>query len=270
MSLTQPIAVFLEDVALQPLLQEVISSLPISLVPSNSMRGAVAAVAGKGDWPARVVAAIAAGASGVVVEDPDPVPSSTLDQLRSAPQPVILDRPYLSNPALAPAAADWNALSVPTLLLDSDLLAPTRADPYAELFRHISLVRAVAEPLTAVDAAAISGTGYSVAGTLQTGTTAILACAITDAGLPRVNIRLLGAPQRLSLTIFTSTTARAATVSLVDADGEMMFPTLYENGHRASWRRMIDAHREDAVVPDLDDFARDIQAFDVVLRGVGA
>jgi hypothetical protein len=266
MSSIYPVPVWIEDVRLEPLMREVMASLPISLIRTDLVSGAVAAVAGGGDWPARAAAALAAGAAGVVVDDPDPVPASELDPLLSANQPVVLDRPYLSNPAIAPARDCWKKLDVPALLVDSDLLVPTAADPRGELFRHVSLVRAVAGPLIAANAAAIGATGYSVAATLESGLTAILAGALTDAGLARVNLRLLGSPHRLTLTVFTPSTADAATVFLVDAERETMLPTLYENGHRASWRRMITALRDGFTEPDLGDFARDVTAFDMLLE----
>jgi hypothetical protein len=199
-----------------------------------------------------------------VVNDPDPVPVADLDALRSASQPVLLDRPYLSNPAVGPSRAHWETSGAQTLFLDSTLFVSTGADRRAELFRHLSFVRAVAGPLMSARLLSIDRLNYTAEAKLSSGTTAILTCVLTDAGLPRAELRLLGSPHRLSMTIFPSTTARAATVSIVDAEGEVMLPTLYENGHRATWRRMLTCLANSNVSGDLDDFASDVAAFDLL------
>jgi hypothetical protein len=254
MTPTHVVRVFIENPDSQPHMSEVLMSLPLSLERSSSVAGAVAAIQGTRSWPASATRALAAGAIGIVINDPDPVPDSEIEPLRAMRQPVLLDQPYVSDPATELVRARWGELGTRTLLVESTLQAPVRSDPSSVLLHHAALVRAVVGSITSPTLLTISRYGYTAKAVLPPGAAVILTGTLTDAGLPRAEIHLLAAPHRLSAVIYPSSTARPATVSMVDAEGEVVLPSLYENGHRATWRRMLSCLADATVDDDLDDF----------------
>lgn len=81
-----------------------LASLPMALRPSVVDAAELVAVSGAAGWTARAAAALADGARGVLVVDPGPEDAQGLAETAAARRtPVVLDRPFASNPAVAQA-----------------------------------------------------------------------------------------------------------------------------------------------------------------------
>jgi hypothetical protein len=238
--------------------EEVLASLPQSFRRSSVSAGAVVVVEGGPGWVVAATAALRGGATGLIVICPVP---ADLEPLRSAlmshPATVVVDSPWSSNPAV-PAAADAIRSAVAGAVhAECRLIQPAGADLDRALLHQLSLVRALIGPATSLSV--LSKSANHLQGSARSGDLLVdLSITCTDASTASATTRVLLPDGSVEVLIPAPTTARPATVTVVSADGMAILPSLFESGHRATWRRLRDHVSEGDVPGDVDALQSDI------------
>lgn len=237
------------------------SALPRTLTGTTTIKDALVAVDGSSEnWVDRVTEVAGAGARGVLVEAPRRVGLDEALKVQGVASkiPVLLRRPYLSNPAIQKARAAWKHIDGGPSLVTDQFISPS-ANVHDSLFDHLSLVRSIAGEVKSIGVVTTRSFGYTITLTLWNGMTAVIGGVRSRTELTRIQIQALNPPRRFALDIFTDETSRPATITSVDEDGECISPTSYENSHRAAWRRLTTAAAGESGLLDASDYLADLE-----------
>jgi hypothetical protein len=237
------------------------SALPRTLTGATTIKDALVAVDGSSEeWVDRVTEVAGAGARGVLVEAPTRVGFDEVIKVQGVASkiPVLLRRPYLSNPAIDEARAAWKHIDGGLSLVTDQFVSPS-AKIHDSLFDHLSLVRAIAGEVKSIGVVTVRSFGYTITLTLWNGMTAVIGGVRSRTELTRVHVQALNPPRRFALDVFTDETSRPATIVSVDEDGECISPTSYENSHRAAWRRLTMAVAGKGALVDVSDYLADLE-----------
>ena len=128
----------------------------------------------------------------------------------------------------------------------------------AALLDQLSLIRALVGEATEVRVLTHSVHGYAAEASAA-GHPVDLSVVCTDAVPENATVRLLAGDRSVDLTIPSGDTARPAQLSVTSPDGTILAPTLYESGHRATWRRVRELLDQQQTITDLEDFEADRQ-----------
>lgn len=220
----------------------VLASLPRSFVLAEAADAEVVVVDGRlPGWPGEVSAD-----RQVVVVDPCPVEGFTQGA------PFLLDTPWGSNPACALAAdalrvAAWKRLECRSVVGSGTNLRH-------ELLRLACLVRAVGVAVTLLRLLFSSADGLAALG--RSGDRTVdFSVTVTEALPAAAHLRALTADGGIELAIPGGGTAAPAELVVTDASGAHLAPTLWENGHRATWRQVLKGSPPD----DSAGFAADLE-----------
>jgi hypothetical protein len=111
-------------------------------------------------------------------------------------------------------------------------------------------------PVTDLRVLTRSSNGYEAEGRAA-GHSVDLSLVCTDADLESALVHLLTTDGSVKLTIPSGPSAQPARLTVTGPDGAHLTPTLYESGHRATWRRVRHLLSTQSSANDLDDFASD-------------
>ncbi|WP_426562114.1 hypothetical protein ACPPVT_16480 [Angustibacter sp. McL0619] len=224
------------------LARAVLASLPLSFAErsgtSASAPGAVVIIDGGPGWPEHVAAAAHQGAAGVVVVQPEPTDCSRLlATLVDTAVPLVFDSPWVANPAVSDAAGLFGPAAVPGSRLECRIILQPGRDLAAALLHQLALVRQLVGPATEARLLTWSEQGYALQAT--TGDCMLDLSVVTTRAVPESALaRLLTSDGSIELFIPSPDTARPAKLTTVGPSGSLLAPTVYESGHRASWRRL--------------------------------
>jgi hypothetical protein len=219
-----------------------VSSLP-RYFRSAVADGAIAVVAGNGDWTGPLESALAGNRRAVVLVQPGfAEPVTVLDLAERATArgvPVLVDYACASNPAVVAAADTWRTTVGPIGVLEvtSGHGLDAGHDSIAILLDQLAAIRALLGPVGRLRQLGISGGAHTAVLTVPvTGGELIasLIAAPTEAWGRGTRMRWLGATEALELEVPDDTTARPAQVRHVTEAGEHLTPTIYENANRAT------------------------------------
>lgn len=234
----------------------VVASLPESFGPAAEAKAHVHVISGRPGWTAEAVTAIDGGARGIVVVNPAP---ENTDSLEAAAGPsntaMVLDQRWASNPAMPAAEDAVRSLAGRAAMLDTVATAPAGTNSGELLADHLAAVVRVTGPLGKLRTVGLGATGYTVSATLANGAPVALQGVLTDARPASLQLSMLTDDGGVDLTLPEPSAAWPATVKVTDPHGELLLPTLFESAHRATWRRLKE-HLDAGTVPsDLRHFA---------------
>ncbi|MBT2549245.1 hypothetical protein [Arthrobacter sp. ISL-65] len=222
----------------------VAASLPLSFAPAPAQGPApdVVAVAGHTGWTQRAAGAIRGGARGVVVTSPVPEDAGQLTaQASESGATVVLDQRWAGNAVLAGPSANVQDVIADALrdavLVDSVAVAAPGTDPLQLLTEQLSAVLHAGIELRNVRMVQRSANGYTVAATLPGGAPTALQGILTSSLPATASISVLTSAGRADIVLPEPAAAWPAEVRVVNAEGAMTLPTLYESAHRTSWSR---------------------------------
>jgi len=224
-----------------------LASLPISFASVDVADTVdVAIIDGNEGWPARVEDAFAEGARVVVLIEP-----ASGESIGHSPGPVIVDRVYAGNPAVAALSGVLADFS-PSALLEIRATVATGAEMRSRLCGLLALSRASTnEELVDAEVVAHSLGGLVIRARQANGRPVLLTITVTDAVPEAVSLRVIGTAAAVEATIPAANAARPALVTVSDGHGRRQLPTLYETSHRAALRRARDIVRSGAGGDDL-------------------
>ena len=235
--MTRPTAVYASaQVRSEAATDAVLASLPLSYAPGRSDGHALTIVTGSIGWPATVAEAFDAGAMAVIVVWPQP---ADLGALRGRRGIVVLDSRWAPNPVMRSALLD-----------------------------QLTLVRALIGAVTDVRILTRSSHGFAAEG-LAAGHPVDFELVCTGAVPESARVRLLTQDGSVDLVVPHSGIAQPARLMITSPDGALQSPTLYESGHRASWRRVPDLLANPSAARDLEDFASDQETTRTAFQHVG-
>ncbi|GAB3397753.1 hypothetical protein GCM10027568_33820 [Humibacter soli] len=217
-----------------------LASLPISFESVDLADTVdVVIVDGNDGWAVRVEDAFARGARVVVLIEP-----TSGESIGHNPGPVIVDRVYAGNPAVAGLPGVLADLS-PSALLEIRATVKVGAHLGASLHGLLALARTSTNAeLIDAQVVARSRGGLVVRGRQANGRPVLLTVTVTDAVPEGVSLRVIDAHAAVEAEIPSASTARPAIVTVADEFGRRQLPTLYETSHRAALRRARDViHR---------------------------
>lgn len=203
---------------------------------------------GSGGWPRRLLALASAGAAGVLLVEPAPLPDDALAPLRSAAlPPVVVQTRWSGSPALR---RDGDPLAgLGALRLADCRLVVARGDDRARvLAAQLGLVRAaLGRPVAVRHLAATPGAGsggYSARVELAGGALVTASAVVSDAEDERAEVLAVGADGVLRLVLPGWTSASPAAVSRSSAEDTRVDAPVYESAARASLRALVRAADE--------------------------
>ena len=236
----------------------VLASLPLSYTPAaDSGAGAVAVVDGSGRWSAAAVQALQDGAAGVIVVQPGP---EDLGELRAAADHhgvVVIDSTWASNPVLAAARQALQASIGQHSRLECRIAVRVGTNLDRALLDQLTLLRALVGPVTDLEILHWSEHGY-VGEARADGLAVDLSVVCTNATPEAAKVRLLTSVGSIEVEIPNGETARPAHLTVTSPSGAKIAPTLYESGHRATWRRLHRLITSSEPADDLDGLEADI------------
>jgi hypothetical protein len=243
-----------EDPHVAGITRAVLASLPLSYAEQTHASAAAASVVvidGVPGWPDRVASAAQRGALGVLVVEPEPADCSPLlATLTDATTSVVLDTPWASNPVMSDAAEAFRLAADPGSRLECRIILHPGRDLRSALLHQLTLVRALLGPVAHSRLLTWSERGYAAEGTA--GRCAVDLTLITTSAVPEsAQCRLLTSDGSVELIIPSPDTAQPALLTTVGPTGALLAPTVYESGHRASWRRLH-------ALITADDFSKDL------------
>lgn len=248
----------------------VAASLPLSYRWADGSEPVVTAVDGTGPWGQLSAAALTAGAPAVIVTHPAP---EEVDALRSvAPDRVDLDpvqldrvgwgrvvlsRRWGANPVVPVAATELAAALPYAGRIECQVLVPVGTTPMAALVDQLGLLRALLGPARDARVLCRSRHGYAAVATVS-GHPADLTMVSTDAVPPAATVRLLTSDGSVELAVPDDGTARPGELVVTGPSGSTQFPTIYESGQRAAWRRAHDLLTTGGVCCDVELYTADL------------
>ncbi|WP_173921645.1 hypothetical protein [Agromyces sp. Marseille-P2726] len=237
-----------------------VDGLPARATLVDRLAGAVVVVDGRGDWWQPAEAAAAAGASGLVVDDPGEVPRTALGELAERiGVPVVVHRPLLRADLAAAAVAQRGGVAPRVFAAEC---AGESVQLVGAVRDALGWLRELSDASLRVVTATVSPTGGTALVRAE-GTGLVGSLIITQARLGGAIVRVqalgetgteveLDAPMgRLTLT---TTTSR----------GRLIEPALFEAGERSALRRAIDAVTGGGAIRDLEDLRHDAEAASAV------
>ena len=243
-------------------LDAVLSSLPLSLDP-RPLNPTLVAVAGTAGWTARARQAARQGAAGILVVEPgtddttDDV-AALRDTLLQDTLPLVIDRHFAGNPALAAANLAFASADDTGATAEVVLAVPVDFEFAVHALDAMALCAAVIAPVTALQVLTRARTGFVLRGALATGHRCLVTAAATDARPPSATLRRIGATAICQVVIPDPATARPAQVTIATEHDARLLPTVWETSHRASWRRLHRLAADQRSAPDLDAFVDDL------------
>ena len=236
----------------------VLASLPLSYTPvPDGGAGGVTVVDGAGRWPAEVVQALEGGADGVIVVQPGPEDVAGLRDRAASRGVVVVDSTWASNPVVAAAGQAVRAAAGPHSRVECRIVVRVGADLSRSLLDQISLLRALVGPVSDLEILHQSEHGY--AGEARAGGARVdFSMVCTNATPEHAKVRLLTSDGSIEVEIPNGETARPANLTVTGPSGALMAPTLYESGHRATWRRLHRLITGGESADDLVDLEADI------------
>jgi hypothetical protein len=240
-----------------------LASLPLSYRPQAdpAARG-VAVVGGSANWPQAAASAIRAGATGVIVVAPDPADLSPLRAPETRDVAVVVDSPWASNPVVGSAGDAFRAAATAGRRLECRVIARPGHSLGGVLLGQLSLIRALLGPATDLRIIHRSDHGYS-AEARAGGVAVDLSAVCTDAVAEHASARLLTADGSVEVHIPAGQTAQPALLTVTGPHGATLAPTLYESGHRATWRRLHRLISDGERSTDITDLEADIRTASV-------
>jgi hypothetical protein len=234
----------------------VLASLPLSYAPGARVEGGVAVVGGSADWPGVTARALDAGAVAVIVVHPEP---AEVGVLRAATAVVALDTRWAPNPVVASAATAFTTALPRGSRIECQVQLPVGSSLEAALLDQLILVRAVVGGVSDVRILTRSRHGYAAEG-VAAGHPIDLSLVCTDAVPENASVRLLTSDGSVVLNLPSGATAQPARLTVTGPDGALLAPTVYESGHRATWRRVRTLlAAQSTTTDDLDNFASDAE-----------
>ncbi|AXK44204.1 hypothetical protein [Brachybacterium saurashtrense] len=242
----------------------VLASLPVSFTAASTERDAqVQVLDGAPGWLGHATTALDAGQT-VLVQSPAPLEAEEQERARvlaedPAGSRLLLDLPWAGNPALEAAGpAVRTAAEGAGLLEVHALLGPVARSGTALL----DVALTVAALLGPLERARLLHADEGGATVLAGAAGRDVSIQLTPTLRPThgCRMRVLGATSTAEVTLPDSGTARPAEVTLTDATGHTVLPTLWESSHRAAWRRVHRLDADDAV----DDIERLLHAHTVL------
>lgn len=202
------------------------------------LRRSVVVIDGAGDWPARLSDAAIAGAGGIVLVEPQPADAAKLlGNLAKTASVVVVDSPWSSNPIVGAAAREFSAAAVPGSRLECRVAARPGAHMLTALLHQLGLVGELVGPVASLQILTWSDHGYFLVGTVDR--IKVDLSLVTSTAIPEsATTRLLTSDGSVHLDIPSGETAQPAQLITVGPHGEWRAPTIYESGHRATWRRL--------------------------------
>lgn len=222
----------------------------------------VAIVDGDLSWPTEVLRAVESGATGVVVVHPQPAEFAELLTTSAA---VVIDSRWASNPAIGTAAQAFRAGAGGGSRLECRVILESGHDLAGALLDQVSLIRALLSPPTQLRIHHRSDRAMYAEGTTETAVTIDFSAVCTTAVPASATVRLLTTDGSVELLIPSGDTAQPARLTVVGPDGAVLAPTHYENGHRASLRRLRDTAVADRPA-DLQHLHADVLVVTAALR----
>ena len=237
----------------------VLSSLPLSYAATDDpVPGGVVVVDGSGDWPAATLTALRAGAAGVIVVHPGVAELAELRAALNGNTAVVIDSPWASSPVVDAAAQALRSAVADGSRLECRIVVAVGADLDRVLLDQLSLVRALIGPITDLEILHRSERGF--VGEARTALAAVSVGVIcSNAGPEHAAVRLLTHDGSVEVDIPSSESARPGHLRITDPSGMQLAPTLYESGHRATWRRLHRAITTGDRPTDLDGLEADIR-----------
>ncbi|MFD1713786.1 hypothetical protein ACFSBZ_04815 [Amnibacterium flavum] len=244
----------------------VLASLPESLHPVSSDADLVG-LRGTVGWTRVAQGALDSGARGVVVVAPEPVDRDALVALADrSSAPVVLDSPWVHNPAVSAAAEHFRRLTGPSALVEARVELPLASDLFQAALDQLSLLRAAIGPVVALRYLRLDGRGYDALGTLADGTTVSLAAILTG-GLPAAaTVRLVRPTEAVEVHLPAPDTATPGQAIVSGPDGAVLQVTKYESAHRAAWRRVRELVLTGGRSDDARGFADDLDLLSAAVR----
>jgi hypothetical protein len=213
-----------------------IAELPESTFLSEDVRGSIAVVSGEDGWPGRALAAVEAGAVGVVVTDPVLPRAHELAHVMELSEraPVALDRALLR-----PDCAGDAHVHPPTSLLTAICAAPTESFEKT-VCDTIGWLRVMGSGPPVLRAARRQGDGVLATADVESpvgGFPAVVTARTLAEGVavPRLRVTALGAVR----TEVTVTSGSPAVIRSDDERGAMIAALRFENRRRLALRRVL-------------------------------
>lgn len=240
---------------------EVVASLPMSYAVGTD-RADVVVVAGSDGWPARADAAIRRGARGVIIVDPAAEPAASVHEVRasaaSAGTVVLLSESWAGNPAVEGVRERWGGSFAAARTIESFVVEPVSGLRNADLLlRQVRVLRRLGAAGARVRGGGGTSRAYSLAGDTVDGVRLALAGVRSAGSAPKMEVVITGATQTVSLSLTSAETAKPASAVLTTPTGGDVLPTIYETGHRATFRRMHRLIASGEPVDELGDFVTD-------------
>ena len=150
---------------------------------------------------------------------------------------VVIDSTWASNPVLAAASEALHTAIGPQSRLECRIVVRVGTDLDRALLDQLSLLRALLGPVVDLEILQRSEHGY-VGEARANGVAVDLSVVCTNATPEHVTVRLLTSDGSIEVEIPSGETARPAHLTITSPSGAQIAPTLYESGHRATWRRL--------------------------------
>ncbi len=241
---------------------QAVAALPMSLHPGGKDADLVGLAGGAG-WVDAAMAAIEAGARGVLVVDPSAADARALAE---RDVPVVLDGRWTYNPAVLDSAAAFSARNDAESLVEVRADVPVGSDLERVLLSQLALVRTAVAPLVQLSFDRWNARGWDARGTLESGARVALAAILTDALEPAASLRIIKPTDAVRLTVPDPATARPGHVVVSSPEGATLLVTKWESAHRVAWRTLHGLVTAGATGTDLAGFERDVE----LVRGARA
>ncbi|MCW4385911.1 hypothetical protein OH146_09010 [Salinibacterium sp. SYSU T00001] len=232
------------------------AELPRRLAEAEESRGAVVVVPGAGDWVSAAAREIEAGATALVVADPDP--SVDLDSLERIARrvPIVLDRPWFRADLCAELGAA--APEELPLALTAECIVPAGESAHV-VADALGWLRVLGRGGCEVVASRRSGRAALAQLLAGGGMPASLLVTELASGLggPSIRVLALGGER---VEVVTDAAANLMRVRVEDSTGSRTLPRRFESRERLSLRRALAAVGGGEALHDAEGFARDIHA----------
>lgn len=233
----------------------VITSLPMSLAfggPDADLH----ALTGAPGWTSRAVSALDNGARGIVIINPVAEDARLLERRADGARvPVVIDYPAASNAAVADAAPHFVAAASRAALFNACVSIRSSAGLQQAKLDLVAVAERLVGPLKDLRTLRSSHLGFSIAGALpSSGAPATLSGTVSSASPYRIHATLITDDGILEIQLPEPATARPAEMTVTDAGGMTLYPTVFESAHRSTWRRLHRLVLAGELPTDLADF----------------
>jgi hypothetical protein len=243
------------DADIEGRIGQAVASLPMSLHRGGHDADLVGLAGGPG-WAADALAAIDAGARGVLVVDPAP---ADVRALRDREVPIVLDGRWSYNPAVLDSAPAFAARNDAESLVEVRADVPLGSDLERVLLSQLALVRTAVGPVVELSFDRWNARGWDARGTLESGAHVALAAILTHALEPAASLRIIKPEDAVRLTVPDPATARPGHVVVSSAEGATLLVTRWESAHRVAWRTLHGLVTTGQAGTDLSGFEHDVE-----------